>query len=46
MTIEKAIEILGELIRNKKTDKYTDEEIGLALEIAICNMQANIDYNA
>ena len=41
MTIEKAIEILGELIRNKKTDKYTEEEIGLALEIAICNMQAN-----
>ena len=42
MTIEKAIEILGELIRNKKTDKYTNEEIGLALEIAICNMQANL----
>lgn len=44
MTIEKAIEILGELIRNKKTDKYTDEEIGLALEIAICNMQANDEF--
>lgn len=44
MTIEKAIEILGELIRNKKTDKYTDEEIVLALEIAICNMQANDEF--
>ena len=46
MTIEKAIEILGELMRNKKTDKYTNEEIGLALEIAICNMQANLVDNA
>lgn len=35
MTIEKTTEILQELWRYKKTDKYTESEIRLALDIAI-----------
>ena len=35
MTIKKAIEILQELWRYKKTDKYTEAEIRLALDVAI-----------
>ena len=35
MTREEAIEILGELWRYEKTDKYTDSQIREALEKAI-----------
>ena len=36
MEIDKVIQILAELWRYEKTDKYSDEEIRIALETAIC----------